>query len=144
MRDRVPASLARWIRERAENICEYCRLPQWSQEATFHIDHIQPRADGDSTSAENLALACVTCSLQKGARIQAKDPKLNKMTSLFHPRSQTWESHFRWAKNWRVIGRTSAGRATVSALKMNRPAIVLIRRIWAEAGQFPPDTPESR
>ena len=36
----VPASLDRRVRERAGGCCEYCRLAQVSQEATFHIDHL--------------------------------------------------------------------------------------------------------
>ena len=39
----VPARLARLVRRRAAEVCEYCQLPQSSQEATFHIDHIIPR-----------------------------------------------------------------------------------------------------
>jgi 16S rRNA G1207 methylase RsmC len=38
----IPAILARLVRKRAGNACEYCRLPQSSQEATFHVDHIRP------------------------------------------------------------------------------------------------------
>jgi hypothetical protein len=46
---------------RAGQRCEYCRLSQLGQEATFHIDHVVPRAAGGPTVAENLALACVSC-----------------------------------------------------------------------------------
>lgn len=137
MGDRIGASLARLVRERADNRCEYCRLPQWSQEATFHIDHIVPQSAGGKTSPRNLALACVTCSLRKGARTHAKDPVTSGLVRLFHPRKQTWDRHFRWTRNWKVQGRTATGRATVAALGMNRAAIVAIRRIWAELGEFP-------
>jgi 5-methylcytosine-specific restriction endonuclease McrA len=69
----ISAALVRRVRERAKNICEYCRLPQDSQEATFHVDHIQPRSAGGLTSFDNLALACVTCSLRKAARAMVRD-----------------------------------------------------------------------
>ena len=48
---------------RAGYRCEYCRLSQLGQEATFHIDHVVPRAAGGPTTSDNLALSCVSCSL---------------------------------------------------------------------------------
>ena len=49
------------------NRCEYCLLAQAGQEATFHVDHVTPRVAGGPTIDGNLALACVGCSLRKGA-----------------------------------------------------------------------------
>ncbi len=40
----VPASPRRRVVSRAGGRCEYCRLAQIGQEATFHVDHITPRA----------------------------------------------------------------------------------------------------
>src|SRR5437660_1945545 len=68
----IPANVVRYVRLRAREVCEYCRIPQWSQEATFHIDHIHPVADGGQTTEDNLALSCITCSLKKGARTHAR------------------------------------------------------------------------
>jgi hypothetical protein len=59
----IPVHVIRLVRRRAKNICEYCLLPQEWQEATFHVDHIEPLSAGGETKAENLALACVSCSL---------------------------------------------------------------------------------
>ena len=39
----VADRLRRVVVNRAGNRCEYCRLSQEGQEATFHIDHISPR-----------------------------------------------------------------------------------------------------
>jgi 5-methylcytosine-specific restriction endonuclease McrA len=139
MSESIPASLARLVVARANETCEYCKLPQWSQEATFHIDHIQPRADGGETIEANLALACVSCSLKKAARILALDPKTKKMVQLFHPREDGWSDHFRWTQAWRLVGKTAIARATIDALGMNRPAIVRIRGIWAALGEFDPN-----
>jgi len=55
----IPTSLQRRVRLRASDRCEYCRLAQAGQEATFHIDHVVPRVAGGATALENLALACV-------------------------------------------------------------------------------------
>ena len=138
MSERIAAPLVRLVRTRAGELCEYCRLPQWSQEATFHIDHIHAIAEGGPTSADNLALACVTCSLKKGARARVRDPKTKILVALFHPRLDRWDDHFRFASLWKIVGRTPTGRATVAALGMNRPAVVAIREAWASLGKFPP------
>ncbi|MDZ4342267.1 MAG: HNH endonuclease signature motif containing protein [Candidatus Binatia bacterium] len=61
----IPARLRRLVVLRVGNRCEYCRLAQKGQEATFHVDHILPKAAGGRTTAANLALACVSCSLRK-------------------------------------------------------------------------------
>ena len=70
----IGADLARLVRKRAGNVCEYCCLPQSSQEATFHVDHIQPAVARGLTTPDNLALACVTCSLRKAARTKHAIP----------------------------------------------------------------------
>jgi hypothetical protein len=122
---------------RAGNRCEYCRLSQLDQEAAFHIDHVVPRAAGGPTVADNLALACVSCSLRKWAKQTASDPDSGEEVPLFSPRTQVWAEHFRW-EGVRVIPLTSTGRATVAALAMNRPMIVAIRQEEAAHGRHPP------
>ena len=78
----VPAALRRNVIERAKNRCEYCRLSQLGQEATFHIDHVIPVVAGGETVIDNLALACVSCSLRKAAREKATDPETEQEVSL--------------------------------------------------------------
>ncbi len=111
---------------RAGNRCEYCGLAQEVQEATFHIDHIVPRLKGGLTTLDNLALACVSCSLRKEARRSALDPITGRRVPLFHPRKQQWARHFGW-DGVRVVGMTPTGRATVLALELNRLRIQIIR-----------------
>jgi 5-methylcytosine-specific restriction endonuclease McrA len=134
MSEHIPAALVRVVRDRAGRICEYCHLPQVLQEAAFHIDHISPRSDSGPSHTDNLALACVTCSLKKAARTNARDPLTKKLAPLFHPRRDRWSDHFRWSGN-KLIGRTATGRATIHALAMNRPAIVAIRQALTELGR---------
>ena len=74
----IPALLRKLVIRRAGNICEYCHLSQKGQEATFHLDHIKPIDSGGETIAENLALACVSCSLRKGAKETAIDSETNQ------------------------------------------------------------------
>ena len=122
---------------RAGDRCEYCRLSQAGQEAAFHVDHIIPRTAGGTDTLENLALACVSCSLRKWAKQTAVDPESGEAAPLFHPRSHIWAEHFRW-RGETIEPLTATGRATVAALAMNRPLVVAIRREETARGRHPP------
>jgi hypothetical protein len=124
----IPAHMARRVRKRAGDHCEYCRLSQQWQEATFHVDHVKPRSLGGETALNNLALACVSCSLRKSARAVARDPKTSKAVRLFNPRRDEWDDHFLLLPSFRIRGLTARGRATINALRMNCRVIVAIRR----------------
>ncbi len=140
MSEHVSVELRRLVTERAGNRCEYCGLAQEGQEATFHVDHISPIKQGGQTVAENLALACVSCSLRKSARETAVDPESGIEVALFHPRRDVWGDHFEWNEEV-VVGKTPSGRATVEALRMNRILILAIRREEALRGRHPPPRP---
>lgn len=133
----VRARLRRLVIHRAGNRCEYCRLSQLGQEATFHIDHINPESLGGAPESGNLALACVSCSLRKEARQSGVDPQTDKRVALFHPRRDEWTEHFRW-DGVEIEGISAKGRATVQVLRMNRPSILAIREEEIMHGRFPP------
>ena len=132
----IPAVLRAAVTRRAGDRCEYCGLAQAGQEAAFHIDHVIPRAAGGTTTEGNLAFACVSCSLHKAARQTAIDPDGGTEVPLFNPRTQRWSDHFRWDGE-SVVGTTATARATIAALKMNRPLILAIRREEAARGRHP-------
>ncbi len=131
------ASLRKRVTMRAGNRCEYCGLSQLGQAATFHMDHVVPVVAGGPTMLENLALACIHCSLRKGARMMATDPKSGRSVRLFHPRHEQWNHHFRWAGN-ELAGITATGRATVDALALNSPEHQIIRSFESLLGRHPP------
>lgn len=133
----IPRGLADEVVLRASGRCEYCGLSQLGQEATFHIDHVILRAVDGPTVSENLALACVSCSLRKCAKQTAVDPESGQEVAPFNPRTDRWADHFRWDGE-RVVPRTAVGRATVQSLAMNRPAILLIRQEESLRGRHPP------
>jgi hypothetical protein len=136
----IPAEVRRFVSQRATRRCEYCGLSQEGQEATFHIDHIVPVAAGGQTTADNLALACVSCSLRKAARQTAIDPQTGEEVAIYNPRRERWADHFCW-EDVRLVGQTTTGRATVAALDMNRPLILVIRQEEANLGRHPPFPP---
>lgn len=134
---KIPAALRRLVIQRASDRCEYCCLSQAGQAATFHIDHITPVVAGGTTTANNLALACVSCSLYKAARQLVEDPETGEKVPIFNPRQQVWTEHFRW-DGVQVVGLTATGRATINALNMNRAIILAIRAEEELLGRHPP------
>jgi hypothetical protein len=133
----IPDFLRSEVITRARNRCEYCGLSQEGQEATFHIDHIHPVSLGGETHLDNLALACVSCSLRKGARIEAQDPETGLIVPLFHPRSDSWNLHYRWM-DAELVGISATGRATLTALAINRLIAINIRQQEQRLERHPP------
>jgi len=133
----IPASIRRLVIQRSGDRCEYCGLAQAGQAATFHIDHVKPIVAGGTTASDNLALACVSCSLRKAARQTAEDPKTGETAPIFNPRQQTWTDHFQW-NSVQVVGLTPTGRATLHALAMNRAIMLAIRAEEELLGRHPP------
>lgn len=132
----ITARLRQLVVSRSSFRCGYCHLSQFGQEATFHIDHVSPITRGGRTSVDNLALACVSCSLRKGARVAAIDPATGGEVPIFNPRRDVWSETFSW-EGVRLIGLTPTGRATVQALDLNRPLILAIRQEEAALGRHP-------
>ncbi len=131
----MDAALERLVRNRAEERCEYCLLPQLGSGAFFEIDHIIPRKHRGPTVASNLALTCVYCNAFKGSNLTGLDPLTGKITRLYHLRRHKWTYHFRFQGST-LMGRTAIGRTTVEVLQMNHPEIVALRHILMEGGIF--------
>ena len=112
-------SLRSLVRQRASDRCEYCHIHQNEEPfLRFHVEHIIAQQHGGSTIEGNLALACHHCNLHKGPNLSRIDPQTKRMSQLFHPRTQSWQDHFRLEADV-VVGLTETGRATVQVLAMN-------------------------
>ncbi len=129
--------LRQQVESRAGGYCEYCRMNQSLQGATFHIEHITPQSQGGADDFENLALACPSCNLHKSDRTQAVDVESGMQVALFHPRQHDWSEHFLW-DDYAIEGRSSIGRATTVALDMNHVRRLQIRQAEERLGLFPP------
>ena len=131
-------SLVEEVRGRADDICEYCRMPQsYYPTVVFPVDHIVAKQHGGPTRLSNLALSCLHCNSHKGPNIAGIDPRSRKLTKLFNPRRHKWERHFRW-NGPLLVGRTAVGRVTIIVLAMNDPDLVEVREELIEEGVFPP------
>src|SRR5438445_813689 len=104
---RVPKGMARKVRERAGDVCEYCRMPQEFERARFQAEHIIGDQHHGPTELSNLALACLRYNKRKGPNISGIDPVSGKVVPLFHPRRQRWVRHFRWQGAY-LVGRTQS------------------------------------
>lgn len=141
--------LAEDLRARIEEVdgraCRYCLVSELITGMPLTYDHIQPRSKGGETSFENVCRACRPCNEFKSDASHAPDPLTGEPTPLFNPRTETWAQHFKWsADGTRIEGVSAVGRATVVALRMNRPAIATARGRWTEAGWHPPPEIPSR
>lgn len=136
---RVSAVLRERVRRRARNLCEYCRSDASLTGHDFTIDHITPETQRGTSNLDNLCLCCFWCNNLKKSQTHFPDPHTNALVRLFNPRLDIWKEHFRWSPTQtRIIGRNRVGRATVVALRLNRPTLVRARRIWARHGLHPP------
>jgi len=135
----ISAKLRQRVAEQSRYRCCYCQSQQRLIGILLTVEHIIPESLGGSTTLDNLCLACWDCNLIKGNRIAAIDPQTGTTVRLFNPNKQNWHEHFRWhSDKIHIIGITPVGRATVLALKLNRPVLLHSRTFWSEAGWHPP------
>ena len=132
----LPVELAAAVRERAASRCQYCLMHQSLQGATFHVEHILPRAKGGTDELANLTLACPSCNLRKADRTIAIDLATGTSVPLFHPGRDIWSQHVRF-KGSRIEGATAIGRAAVGALDFNHPRRQRIRMVEKRLGLHP-------
>ena len=128
----------RHVEERAAGRCEYCRMHQSLQGATFHVEHIIPRSRGGASQLDNLGWACPSCNLHKSNRVEVRTTDNLQMIFLFNPRTDNWNDHFCWA-GYVIVGLTSCGEATVDALYLNHDRRIKIRQAEALFDLFPPN-----
>lgn len=125
----------RLVRERAGGRCEYCLISEDDDTFAFHVEHIVSQKHGGADEEDNLAFACQNCNLHKGANLSGVDPVTEEVTTLFHPRDQSWGDHFR-QEGAEIVGLTATGRATARVLNMNDQDRVELRRSLGYSDDF--------
>jgi len=139
MSEDIPDSVRRIVATRANNICKYCRCLESFSTQSFTVDHIKPRKVGGETILENLAWSYFGCNAYKHTKTEGIDPETNQKISLFNPRQQSWDDHFKWSDdNTELVGKTPDARATILILRLNRPGIVNLRRLLITVNLHPP------
>lgn len=135
----IPADLRRRVSIEARQRCGYCQTQELVIGSPLEIDHLVPESLGGLTVLDNLWLACSPCNDHKSNRLLLVDPISGDRVPIFNPRQHSWREHFAWSlDSTRIDGLTPVGRATVAALRLNRPSLVLARGLWVAAGWHPP------
>ncbi|MCC5604575.1 HNH endonuclease [Nostoc sp. CHAB 5714] len=71
-RSKIPESIQKQVRQRANYLCEYCHASEQWQYVQFTVDHTMPLSLGGTDFLENLALACFHCNRRKTNRLTLK------------------------------------------------------------------------
>jgi hypothetical protein len=125
--------LRQLVWRRANDQCEYCRVPKPHDPRPFGIDHIRPEYHHGPTREENLCLACFPCNTFKAVNVAGYDPLTNELCRLFNPRQDAWLDHFEYRAG-EIAGRTPIGRATVDVRRLNLPERVEHRQLLEALG----------
>ncbi len=133
----IPTKLRAQIEQDAGHRCGYCLSDETLTGIPLSVEHILPEALGGETIQTNLWLACRPCNEYKGTH--AEDQETGKEVPLFNPREHKWHEHFEWSQDGcYMIGKTPIGRATITALRLNRKLLVNARKRWVIVGWHPP------
>jgi len=125
------------IANRARHRCEYCHAPEAVFNLRFEVEHINPQKAGGPNEEANLALACRSCNVFKGASLTGWDEITQRQERLYHPRIDSWKDHFEIDNDQITIkGLTAVGRATIIKLRINREEQLRARRRWVRLGLF--------
>lgn len=124
------------VADRAEGLCEYCRLPGTESVLPHEIDHIRARKHRSPTTLQNSAWACAQCNGAKGSDATSYDPETDELVRLYNPRADKWKEHFVW-EGPVLRGKTSIARATITLLRINDPVRIETRRLLMAAGLYP-------
>ncbi len=126
------------VADRAAHQCEYCHAPELVFNFPFEVEHIIPVSRNGADTESNLALACRSCNLRKGIRINGTDPESQTEVRFFSPRRDQWSEHFHFnLESGRLTGTTPIGRATINCLEMNSHTQLTARQLWIRLGLFP-------
>lgn len=138
-RNYIPETVKKAVEDRADYRCEYCKALRKYSPQPFIIEHIIPLSKDGSDSQDNLAFSCGGCNGHKYQKTKALDPVTGELAPLFHPRKDTWQSHFEWDADYeQIIGITPTGRATVRTLYLNRKELINLRKVTRLTGEHPP------
>jgi hypothetical protein len=93
----LKASTRTFVRSRAGQRCEYCRLHERDLPLfSFHIEHVLPKKHGGTDEPKMLAWPCHQCNLAKSSNLSGRDTATGRIVVLFNPRHQRWRRHFAW------------------------------------------------
>ncbi|HEV2969440.1 MAG TPA: HNH endonuclease signature motif containing protein [Pirellulales bacterium] len=132
----ISAELRRFVRTRAEGICEYCLIAEDDTYFGCAVDHIVSEKHDGLTEAENLAFACVFCNQAKGSDIASIYRDSGSVIRFFNPRNDVWAEHFAIVGN-RIEGISPIGDVTARILAFNSSDRIVERQLFLDLRRFP-------
>ncbi len=131
----ISEELRRLVAERVDHVCEYCLIAEVDRSSSYQIDHIISVKHGGSTTADNLAYACIFCNLQKGTDLGSINWQTGELVRFFNPRRDFWGEHFQL--NEAVIQPlTDIGEVTTRIFDLNNDERILERQALMEVGRY--------
>ncbi|MFE1744916.1 HNH endonuclease [Coleofasciculus sp. H7-2] len=134
-RNYINAELRRLVVNRADSLCEYCLIPD-EDGLSFQVDHIISLKHRGSTTADNLAYACVFCNLNKGTDLGSIVWQTGELVRFFNPRRDFWGEHFRLDDN-AIQSLTDIGEVTARILDFNNDERIVERQELIAVGKYP-------
>jgi hypothetical protein len=120
------------VRNRADDRCEYCQLPQTCSVLPHEIDHIRARKHHGATTMQNTCWACAYCNAAKGSNAAGFDPESGNLVDCL---IRAWIHGLSTSHGMALDFAASLhGRATLDVLQINDPKRVQHRRLLRAAG----------
>jgi len=135
----ISQDLRRLVITRAEHLCEYCLMHEQVTVFGCAIDHIISLKHGGTTTADNLAYACVFCNRFKGSDIGSIIWQTKAFTRFYHPRSDRWSTHF-YLQGITIQPLTDIGEVTARILGFNDNERLLERQLLGDRNKYPHPT----
>lgn len=136
-RSYITKELRRLVANRANCLCEYCRIPDIVG-VSFHVDHIISVKHGGATSEENLAYTCIFCNVQKGTDLGSINWGTGELVRFFNPRRDLWAEHFR-IDDATIQPLTDIGEVTVRIFEFNNSDRIRERQALIAVARYPPE-----
>ncbi len=116
------------VRKRYAFRCGYCGVSETDAGGELTVDHFHPVTAGGDDSDANLVYACVRCNQYKGALLPEATVFAHERR-LLHPLRDDLAAHIREdASSGTLEARTPTGRFHITALRLNRPALIIHRQ----------------
>ena len=111
------------VRQRFGFRCGYCGVHEHQVGAELTVDHFQPRSCGGTDEPANLIYCCPACNSHKGDYWQPGTAQ-----RILHPLRDNMAQHVEALDDGTLHGLTTTGTFHITRLRLNRPALVALRR----------------
>ena len=127
------------LAEEGMSQCVYCALPdaRFGGERNFHVEHFKPKSKFQSLTNDfrNLFYACSICNSFKGNDWPAEPCTNQSIPAYVNPSEFDYNKIFS-IENFRVTSNTISSSYMTERLYLNRPHLILERRIKSCLSRF--------